>query len=533
MNLVQINLAQMSITAGIMIIGIVVFRSLFVHRVPKRFMAILWGIVVLRLLLPCCLSFSMPGIGTLVTGYVPSSGYTFEAVTVTATNFGVGNTENMFYAVKMPAAVDWGKVLTVIYLMGAAVMGVGSVYLYLRDGRLFRESLPMGKKEKEHLIRLTGAGEKEWRRLEKADFRISDRTATPVTYGIFRPAIVFPKGIFLKEEKEVGFCLMHELVHIGNHDNLKKMIVHVALCIHWFNPLVWVMYSLFNRDIELLCDETAVRMGMADRQDYALAMLSLAERRAEGFRTALGFGKNAVKERILAVMTAGKTKISGVMAAIFALIFALTAFFASQTFVAVAYAGEYSGAADTAEYIVTADEDVTVSYGDSVTEYTVVTADKTDAPIIQVNVTADETEDAAEVSADAAASADAVASADITYADVETAQVQAVAEDDGMPETLVMSLQNLASEFEDYGLQIQIKSDDYQLYFDGKPVYFLIDNRNQDGDGFTGRVYAREAGNGNGNTGVATKRDENGVIVGLVNLSEKESRDVARSWTGR
>ena len=288
-----------------------------------------------------------------------------------------------------------------------------------------------------------------------------------------------------------------------------------------------------------MCDETAVRMGMADRQDYALALLSLAERRAEGFRTALGFGKNAVKERILAVMTAGKTKISGVMAAILAVIFALTAFFASRTFVVVASVGEYSGATEVAEYIVTADEDVAISYGDSIGEYTVVTEDKTDAPIIQMNVTADETENAAEVSADAMASADTmvltegVSSTDTAYADMETAQVQAVAEDDGMPETLVMSLQNLASEFEDYGLQIQIKSDDYQLYFDGEPVYFLIDNRNQDGDGFTGRVYAREAGNGNGNTGVATKRDENGVIVGLVNLSEKESKDVARAWTGR
>lgn len=505
MSIVQINLAQMSITAGIMIIGIVVFRSLFVHRVPKRFMVILWGIVVLRLLLPCCLSFSLPGIGTLVTGYVPSSDHAFEAVTVTATNFGVENAETMFYAVKMPAVVDWGKILTVIYLVGAAVMSVGSVYLYLRDGRLFRESLPMEKREKERLIRLTGAEERACRCLEKADFRISDRTATPVTYGIFRPAIVLPKGIFLKEEKEVGFCLLHELVHIRNHDNLKKLIVHVTLCIHWFNPLVWVMYSLFNRDIELLCDETAVCMGMADRQDYALALLSLAERRAEGFRTALGFGKNAVKERILAVMTAGKTKISGVMAAILAVIFALTAFFASRTFVVTASVGEYSGATEVAEYVVTADEDVAISYGDSIGEYTVVTADKTEA----------------------------VPSTDTAYADMETAQVQAVAEDDGMPETLVMSLQNLASEFEDYGLQIQIKSDDYQLYFDGEPVYFLIDNRNQDGDGFTGRVYAREAGNGNGNTGVATKRDENGVIVGLVSLSEKESKDVARSWTGR
>lgn len=521
MSIVQINFAQMSILAGIMIIGIVVFRSLFVHRIPKRFMVILWGIVVLRLLLPCCFSFSLPGIGTLVTGYVPSSDHVFGAITVTATNFGVGNAENMFCTVEMSPIIDWDRIFSIIYLAGVTVMGVGSVYLYLRDGRLFRESLPMEKKEKKRLIELMGAGEMEWRCLEKVDFRISDRTATPVTYGIFCPAIVFPKGIFLKEEKEVGFCLIHELVHIRNYDNLKKLIVHVVLCIHWFNPLVWVMYFLFNRDIELLCDETAVRRGMADRQDYALALLSLAERRAEGFRTALGFGKNAVKERILAVMTAGKTKVSGVMAAVFAVLFTLTAFFASQTLVAVAYAGEYSRPVDVAEYVVTVDDDSMISYGDGVGEYTVVATDEADEPIIQVNIAAEETRYAGEA-------LEATISAD-----VEAAQVQTVMENEGLPENLLVSLQDLAQEFGDYGLQIQIKSDDYQLYFDGEPVYFLIDNRNLNGDGFSGRVYAREAGNGNGNTGVATKRDENGVLIGLVNLSEKESRDVARSWTGR
>lgn len=486
MSIVHMSLKEMSMAAGILIIGIVLFRLLFVRRIPKRIMVILWGIVVLRLLLPFCIA-PFPSIITLVMENIPPGDSVFGAVTVTAANFEAGNVERMFYTVELSQGVDWSMILTTLYLAGAAVMCIGSVYLYLRDSRLFRESLPMEKQEKELLLRQVGEVNTKRKHLKKIDFRISDRTATPITYGVFRPAIVFPKGIWLKEEKEVTFCLLHELVHIRNHDNLKKMIVHLALCIHWFNPLVWVMYVLFNRDVELLCDETAVRRGMADRQDYALALLSLAERRTDGFRTVLGFGKNAVKERILSVMTAGETKISGVLAGVFTVAVSLGAFLGSQA-VAVSAAS--------AEYVVVTDEIATASYENSAAEQSV----------------------------------DAVT---LASAEAEMSQVQTVMEEAELPDGMIASLQKLAGEFEVFGLQVQITSDDYQLYFDDKPVYFFADNQNLDGNGFSGRVYAREAGNGNGDTGVVTERDEDGAIIGLVRLSEEESRDVAMAWTGR
>lgn len=518
MSIAHMSLKEMSMAAGILIIGVVLFRLLFVRRIPKRIMVILWEIVVLRLLLPFIITFPFPGITALATekfGTV-SDDYSFGTVVVTSADLGMGNAKGIFWTAEMPQRLYWSDILTVLYLAGIVVICVGSVYLYLRDSRLFRESLPMEKCEKKRLIRMMEVEGMEWRYLEKVDFRISDRTATPVTYGVFRPAIVFPKGIFLKEEKELGLCLLHELVHIRNHDNLKKLVVHAALCIHWFNPLVWLMYSLFNRDIELLCDETAVRKCMADKQDYALALLSMAERRTVGFRTALGFGKNAVKERILAVMTAGETKISCVIAAVLAVILALTAFLGTQTFVKSAGVAEYA-------ITITTDEDIGLSYGDGAEEYTHTVTDELDASYATVNIITIETEDTAEQSVDAVT---------LASADEEIAQVQTVVEEAELPDGMIMTLQKLADEFEDFGLQVQFTSDDYQLYFGGEPVYFLADNQNLDGTGFSGRVYAREAGNGNGDTGVVTERNEDGAVIGLVRLSEEESRDVARAWTG-
>ncbi|MCM1126896.1 MAG: M56 family metallopeptidase [Lachnospiraceae bacterium] len=525
---IQMSLAEMSLAAGILILGIVLFRFLFIHRIPKRIMVILWGIAVLRLLIPFCLSLPIPGIGIFMPEHMQPAEYIFEEVTISSVNLGEESADTALYMAGMPAKLNWEMMLKILYLAGTAVMTAGSVYLYKKDGRLFRESLPMDQEEKERLIKLTGAGQKEQNRLKKIDFRISDRTATPVAYGIFRPAVVFPRGIFWEKEKEAGFCLLHELVHIKNRDNLQKVIVHTALCIHWFNPLVWVMYSLFNRDIELLCDEEAVRKCKAQRQEYALALLSLAEHRSAGFRTALGFGKNAVKERILAVMTAGKTTIGGGVAAFLALTLALTVFLGSQASAAGLRHGEYTVT------FVEAEPHITVNFtGEALAESMEGTA--VDVVMEDYETTAAEfmTEDDKMTVAEFVAEDDKMTATDFVTEDGEMTAIEAVAEDVYLPDTLMLSLQNLAEEYEIYGLEIEITPDDYQLYFEGKPVYFLVDNRSLEENKFSGSVYAREAGGENGNTGVAVKRDESGIVVGLVSLSEEESKDTARAWTGR
>lgn len=511
------ELIQMNLIAGILIIGIILFRQVFVNRIPKRVMMILWGIVVLRLLFPSSIPLPLQEVGGLMSRaqavYVTAA---IDAADMAEAEQQPG-TDTVVFVVEEAAKEGWGKALTVVYLLGTAAMILGSVYLYVRDGRFFRESLPMGEKERQYLVGRLVPEEKEQKYLKKVGFRISDRTATPVTYGVFQPAIVFPKGIFLKEEKELRFCLLHELVHIKNHDNLRKLVVHAALCIHWFNPLVWVMYFLVNRDMELLCDEKAVRKCRANRQDYALALLSLAERRTMGFRTALGFGKNAVKERILAVMSAGKPTAGSILAAVLAIGLALTLFLSSQMVIA------FASTETAAEYTVTMGSTTDIGYYDG-NEQTYAYGEGEPQKQIGVAIFSDDI-----LAYDAMGSAETTVDADTAEADAAT--VWEIADETSLPDELVISLRELGKEFEGEGLQVQIMPDDYQLYFNENPVYFFADNRNQDGDGFSGRVFAKEAGGENGDTGVATVRDENGMIVGLVNLSVDESEKLARAWT--
>lgn len=479
------SLMQMSMAAGILILGIVLFRSLVVHRMPKKVMMILWEIVILRLLFPFSIALPLPE---------PFANIRSMVIDREAYEVRTGSFDEEWAEINSPenegaiAEKDWKSAIAIIYLTGAAVMAAGSLFLYMKDCQLFREGLPMPIQEKDRLIALAAMGEKDRKWFRKIKFQISDRTLTPVTYGILHPAVVFPKGTCFKEEKEAVFCLRHELVHIKNYDNLRKLSAHIALCIHWFNPLVWVMYRFFNRDLELLCDEKVIAGSGGSRQEYALALLSLAECRSMGFQTGLGFGKDAVKERIVAIMTFKKTTLAGLLAAIIAVTSALTVFITNSvknseaTSVA---AGEY------------------IQVQDSETEMTVYAWEGSAERVSAVTIPA------------VTVAEDIVSSDEMSSGAVES---------EGLPEGMKEAVAGLVNEFKQYGLSGVVTTDDYQLYFEGEPVYFFADNKKEMEDGFSGRIFLRPADEKNGYTGVITKY-EDGKIAGLKHLSAEKSKE--------
>ncbi len=524
------NLIQMSAVAGILILGIVLFRSLFLHRLPKKVMILLWEIAILRLLIPVSLPVSLPlpeplkDIRSFIVSEM-SQGATTEMYDISVTTGDETITQDnsaALYISEKPE-VDLGKAAGVIYLVVTTVLLAGSFFLYTRDSRLFREGLPMPEQERTRLVAMAGIREKDLKGLERVRFQISDRTATPVTYGLLRPAVVFPKGQYLKEGKEVRFCLQHELIHIKNRDNLKKLAAHLALCIHWFNPLVWVLYVLFNRDMELLCDETVVQRSGGCRQEYALTLLSLAECRNLGFQTGLGFGKNAVKERIVAVMTMKKTTFIGTLAAVIALTSALTVFVTdtvsdSQGEIETSAAGTYV-VSDTPEWVSvtwkgTSGEATEQSSSLETQEYSS-NALQSEGVVYATTVSTVEFSDSMVQEQES-----------VSAGVVEDTVYEGTGLDEGMEETIY----KLIGEFEVYGLSGEVEGDDYQLYYNGEPVYFFADNQNRNGGGFSGRVFAKEASVANGNTGVITKYNDDGVIIGLVQLSEKDSKVYAHSY---
>lgn len=85
--------------------------------------------------------------------------------------------------------------------------------------------------------------------------RQTDRISSPLTFGLLHPVILMPKETDWDDEASLQFVLEHEFVHIRRLDTAAKLLLITAVCVHWFNPAVWAMYALANRDIELSCDE--------------------------------------------------------------------------------------------------------------------------------------------------------------------------------------------------------------------------------------------------------------------------------------
>ncbi len=110
----------------------------------------------------------------------------------------------------------------------------------------------------------------------RLSIRQSDKISTPLTYGIWHPVILMPKDTDWENLNLLQYILSHECVHIERFDAIRKLITAAALCVHWFNPFVWMMYFFFNRDIELCCDALVIRQyGEKSKSAYAKSLISM------------------------------------------------------------------------------------------------------------------------------------------------------------------------------------------------------------------------------------------------------------------
>lgn len=282
------TLLSMTVSASVVIAVIIVIRSLFVHRLPKRLFVILWTAAALRMLVPFSISVNIPHENTqpentVVREFTPSESSEPDSETSGALN---------------------RELILEIVWAGGVVLSTGIIAaLHLRSRRELSMALPFD--DARISSRISAA---KLRR--KITVKVSDRVVSPLTYGVINPVIILPKSLPADSE-EMRFALAHELVHIRRFDVLLKVVLTAAACVHWFNPLAWAMLSLAGRDIELSCDEAVLEQLGCKREDYAMALIRLEERRS--ISTGAAFGRNAVRERIEAIMKFKKTTLAGII----------------------------------------------------------------------------------------------------------------------------------------------------------------------------------------------------------------------------
>lgn len=295
------SLLQMSFLGTVIILLIVVLRAVLINRLPKKTFLILWWIALIRLLVPFSIK-SVTSIYSLLQSIYSDINPVRTAQTTTFLPIH-GNMPEIANGLSeaMVQRTESISILSVIWLAGLLLCFGFFAVSYIKCYREFRFSLPVENdileawKEKHPLKR-------------SLSIRQTETIAAPLSYGVIRPVILMPKNTEWKNIYQLRYVLEHEYVHIRRLDMLTKLIMIAAVCIHWFNPLVWVMYILFSRDLELSCDETVVRrFGMDIKSVYATALISMEEKKSGLTPLCNSFSKNAIEERIRAIMKIKKT----------------------------------------------------------------------------------------------------------------------------------------------------------------------------------------------------------------------------------
>lgn len=146
---------------------------------------------------------------------------------------------------------------------------------------------------------------------EKENVYISERITTPFVYGIFRPRIYLPANLKM-EEKE--YILLHEQIHIKRGDHFAKIAAFLALCLHWFNPLVWAAFFLSGKDMEMSCDEAVIRkIGDEVKKEYSTSLLALSSGKRIVNGIPLAFGEGETGSRIKNILRYKKPAVLAVV----------------------------------------------------------------------------------------------------------------------------------------------------------------------------------------------------------------------------
>ena len=283
------RLLNMSLTASVVIVFVLLLR-LLLKKAPKVISYALWSIVLFRLLCPVSIQsnlslFGLLEIPTAASGsitstieYVPEdlihTPYPSVDLPVSGVEEAINEVlpqgEEQLAADPLEAPV---AAATYVWMAGVLVMGIYAAGSY---GKL-RRKLVTASRLRENIY-------------------LADEITSPFVLGLFRPKIYLPSSL---GEQEQTYILLHEQHHIRRLDHIIKVLAFFALCIHWFNPLVWLAFFLSGKDMEMSCDEAVIRkLGDGVLADYAASLLSLATGRPIIAGVPLAFGEGDAKGRI-------------------------------------------------------------------------------------------------------------------------------------------------------------------------------------------------------------------------------------------
>ena len=297
-----VKLLNMSISASVLILIAVLLRGVL-RRSPKWIHCLLWGLVAVRLVCPLSFesSFSLAPRADFVEtklGVQREDGRYMNSATDAgkALNDDLDNAQNKNLANKGNAdrQGDWKKISWTWFVGVVLLLGYAAIS-YLR----FRKKVQASVRLRDGIY-------------------VCDNIRTPFILGVIRPGIYLPSDM---DEVQTDNVIAHERAHLSRLDQVWKPLGYCLLAVYWFNPLCWLAYILFCRDIELACDEKVIRdMDVEDKKVYSRVLLSFSDPSHRIAAGPLAFGEIGVKKRIQSVLNYRKPAFWMVGLAILALV---------------------------------------------------------------------------------------------------------------------------------------------------------------------------------------------------------------------
>ena len=279
MSGIFLKLLNLSISASWLVLVVLALR-LVLKRAPKWVNVLLWGMVALRLMLPFSIESALsliPSAETLSPEVVRFD----PAPTITSGVEFIDNAVNPSLSESFAAAplasvnplYVWTYLAGWVWLIGLAAMLLYALVSYLRLRRRVSASIPL-----------------------RENIYVCDEVPSPFILGIVHPRIYLPSAL---DEAQRGSVLSHERAHLARRDHWWKPLGFALLAVYWFNPLLWLAYTLLCRDIELACDERALcGMDAGQIKDYSSALLACSVPRRMIAACPLAFGEVGVGARV-------------------------------------------------------------------------------------------------------------------------------------------------------------------------------------------------------------------------------------------
>lgn len=291
---------NMSIMASVVMIIIIALRFFLGKWLSKSMLVLFWLVVLFRLIVP----FSIESPISIGNVFRES---TIKEVDVSTEILDEEGPVDLIFSNYIQLADDYEPIsfenshaansfdfLGIIWIVGVLIMCCYFTIVYFMFRKLKSDACLVDDMD------AFGAS--------KVKCYVTDRIDTPMVVGILKPNILIPKGDYYDLSHELKKVIVqHEEAHISRRDNLLKVIFGIGLCLHWFNPFIWIMSRMISKDIELACDEKVLKgLDQDERKNYVIALVDYA---SAGYLHATAFGNLNLKNRVFAIINYKKKSV--------------------------------------------------------------------------------------------------------------------------------------------------------------------------------------------------------------------------------